>query len=67
MNLFKQKKFSFIEWVIVFFLIPFPFVNILFIIFLVSRLGFVETLKKILIMLVIYFILALAALALSDF
>lgn len=67
MNLFKTEKFHWIEWIIVFFLLPFPFVNIAFVVFLVVRLDFKETVKKILFMLVIYFVLAMLALMLSDF
>lgn len=50
----KSKDFKLIDWVIVFFTIPIPVVNIIVIIWLIYQIGLWQTIKKLLILLCIY-------------
>jgi hypothetical protein len=50
----KSKDFKLLDWIILFFLVPIPIVNIVLIIWLIYKIGFWQTLKKILILLAIY-------------
>jgi hypothetical protein len=52
----KSKDFTFLDWVILFFLVPIPVVNIVVIIWLIYKIGLWQTLKKILILLGIYLV-----------
>ena len=64
--MFKSSKFSLKEWIVFYFLVPFPFVNIALLIFLVMRIGFLSILKKLLILLVLYILTFLAVLATAS-
>jgi hypothetical protein len=64
--LFKSKTFSFVEWLVFLLVLPIPGLNIAFVILLIYRLGLISVVKKFLIALVVYTILALGALSITG-
>lgn len=66
-NMFQTKKFRFIEWVIMFFVTPISLVNFIFIGFLIFNIGLIETLKKLVILILIYLAAVLIGLMFLSF
>lgn len=65
--MFKSKDFSIVEWIILFFVVPIPLLNIGLLIYIILKIGLLPTLKKLLILLVIYVIATLIALMFLSF
>lgn len=65
--MFNHDKFSLLEWIITFFLLPIPLVNFAFIVFLFFKIGFVKTLIKIIILTAIYVLMVFIGLMFISF
>ncbi len=60
--MYKSTQFTLVEWIFLFFIVPIPVANIVFLLFLVTRIGLPAILKKLLILFGIYVLLAIFAL-----
>lgn len=64
--MFKSRIFTLQEWILSFILGLIPLINIGFVVFLLLRIGFLQALKKIVILIVLYVILVFLLLALLN-
>ena len=65
--MFKSEQLTWLDWIVLFFTVPIPGVNVVFIAILIYRIGFLKALVRILILLVIYLVAVFIGLMFISF